>query len=110
MFKNLTKTYINEEKRTIVCKITTKSDFIYPYKTFIGKSKCDPEDEFNIEKGKKLAKLRAILKYDKDNLKNIRIEKTEYEKVLKQLIKKELELIDLIEKTKNKINILVNEN
>ena len=61
-------------------------------------------------KGKKLAKLRAILKYDKGNLKNIRIEKTECEKELKQLIKKELELIDLIEKTENKINILVNEN
>ena len=103
------KFYINEEKRTVVCKIISDCYTLYPYKTFVGKAKCDPEDKFDVEKGKKIAKLRAYTKYNKNELKDIRKEKAKIEKKFKDIIRKEVDIMDLIDNNINALDMLTNE-
>ena len=52
-------TYVNEEKGTVACVI--KVNGLLGYNKFVRKAKCLPEDKFDVELGKKLAKkiLRA---------------------------------------------------
>ncbi len=79
--KNIVKTEfkINEEKRTIVCILTTVDDFSFraakyglfseadwfTKKIYIGKAKCAPEDKWDESYGKKLAEYRASEKRKK---------------------------------------------
>ena len=56
--------YYHEENKTIVC--TT----LYKEKMVRGIAKCDPEDEFNLEIGKKLAYLRCRKKFARKKLKH----------------------------------------
>ena len=55
--------FVNEEKRTVVAKIT---DYVVgdEYVTVTGKSKCHPDDEWDVKKGTKLARIRAIKKFN----------------------------------------------
>ena len=69
--------YVSEEKKTVVAKIVgvaldIKCDLCklgyHDVPTviqdiFVGKSKCSPDDVFDIEKGKKIAFKRAYAKY-----------------------------------------------
>jgi len=75
---------INKEKRVVVCIITycryVASNRLYKYAshyeqdynkedikdTYIGIAKCSPEDEWDEEKGKRLALIRAKRKRSKD--------------------------------------------
>ena len=73
--------YIDEDKRTIVCKMTDcENDFMksvpdisltgYELKPFyIGKAKCHPDDTWDEEKGKQLALYRMLQKYYTTKLK-----------------------------------------
>ena len=63
-------THINEEKRTVVSVIKV-DDETGDYRKFTGKAKCAPEDNFDLETGKKLSLARAWLKYDEAELKEI---------------------------------------
>lgn len=67
-----TKFYINEEKRTVACKMSGYVNFPYhndgcnPFYTFnhivdtvVATAKCHPDDDFDIEKGKRIARARA---------------------------------------------------
>ncbi len=56
--------FINKEKKTVVAKVTifTLLGFTIEPKTIRAKAKCSPEDEFDVEKGKQLAKLRLNVK------------------------------------------------
>lgn len=70
--------YIDEDKRTIVCKMTDcENDFmksvpdislsgyeLKPY--YLGKAKCHPDDIWDEEKGKQLALYRMLQKYYTD--------------------------------------------
>ena len=47
------KFYYNKDEKTLICTI------LYKGKTIRGIAKCDPDDEFNIDTGKKLAYLRC---------------------------------------------------
>lgn len=38
---------------------------------YVGKARCHPDDEFSIEKGKKIAKKRCLRKYRKDFYKQV---------------------------------------
>ena len=52
---------VNEEKRTVVYSVLAHG------KLFVGKAKCGEGDKFDVEKGKTIAHMRAILaqrKYD----------------------------------------------
>jgi len=55
-----TKYYVNEAKRTVVCVISLDGE--YEIENFIGKAKCSPEDSWDEEKGKEIARLRAMIK------------------------------------------------
>lgn len=57
------KFYCNKEEKTIICAV------LYKGKTIRGIAKCDPEDEFNLELGKKLAYLRCRKKFLRKKLK-----------------------------------------
>ena len=41
------------------------------YKTFVGRAKCDPKDEFLTDKGRQMSKLRALAKFNKWELKEL---------------------------------------
>lgn len=56
--------YYNEENRTVVCTTLYKEQMVR------GISKCDPEDEFNVERGKKLAYLRCKAKFARKKFKH----------------------------------------
>lgn len=79
--------YVNEEKRTVACKLTVppnfvdtelgdillRNDFYSSYCSFddkqyeyIGVAKCHPEDTFEVDKGKRIAKLKALKKFNAD--------------------------------------------
>ena len=47
---------VNEEKRTVACKLVAHG------KNFFGIAKCLDTDKFDVEKGKVLAQMRATLK------------------------------------------------
>ena len=60
------KTYkyiVNEKKRTVVCllTVTKKDDGIENTELYRGIAKCNPDDTFDEEAGKTLARRRAIL-------------------------------------------------
>lgn len=75
-----TKFYVNEEKRTVVCIISTTNEVIdrlWKYDVYIhmglaeeceyiGIAKCAPEDIWNENYGRKLAEYRAMEKRRKD--------------------------------------------
>ena len=54
--------YYNEDKHSVVC--TT----VYKCKTIRAIAKCDPEDMFNLEVGKKIAYLRCKYKFARKKL------------------------------------------
>lgn len=84
--------FVNEEKKTVVCKMTVPEEYVFnevrnivekskflimgeymeylcmyglhPY--YKGISKCHPDDTFDIEKGKRIAKLRALMRFNDD--------------------------------------------
>jgi hypothetical protein len=60
-----TKYYINKDKGVVVCIITV--DGFYQDLTFVGKASCSPEDEFDENLGKRIANLRAHIKYHQAN-------------------------------------------
>lgn len=76
-------------------------------KTFKGIAKCDPQDEFNLEYGKKLARLRCLVKINKSDL----AMKKDWYKVLEQRIenairqcnKQQAKLIELEDELVNMI-------
>lgn len=54
--------YYHEENRTIVCTTLYKGQMVR------GIAKCNPDDEFNLEGGKKLAYLRCKAKFARKKL------------------------------------------
>lgn len=95
-----TKYYVNREKKTVVAVITDCKDDLCDYveshmkrdgnqmlwlsyasgggidklylrDKYVGTARCDDEDNFDEEKGKKLAVQRASLKYEDDRLKKM---------------------------------------
>lgn len=54
--------YYHEENRAIVCTTLYKGQMVR------GIAKCDPEDEFNLEAGKKFAYLRCKTKFARKKL------------------------------------------
>ena len=61
----MTKFFVNEDKKAVVCLITITRHKGLPNQTFIGKAKCSPSDTFDVEKGKDIAYVRALLKLKK---------------------------------------------
>ena len=59
--------YLNSEKKVIVAKMEVMT--LTGFKFFVGRSKCDPRDEFNVSYGTKLAVDRACGKYAQHELK-----------------------------------------
>lgn len=57
---------VNEEKRTVTCLLPGNLREVY-----VGISRCNPEDEWNEELGKELARKRAIVKQCQDELENL---------------------------------------
>lgn len=74
MAKSKVTYFINKEKKTVVAKVTifTLLGFDIVPKTIRAKAKCSPEDEFDVEKGKQLAKLRLNVKVAEFETKVIR--------------------------------------
>ena len=68
MAKDLTNVYVIDEEKGIITH-TTKAHGKY-YKG-IAKTNFEAGDTFDVEKGKRIAKLRAILKMKKDQIKGI---------------------------------------
>jgi hypothetical protein len=60
--KGTIKFIVNEEKRTVVCKLVAHG------KDFFGIAQCLDTDTFDVEKGKVLAQMRATLKQRKFDL------------------------------------------
>lgn len=69
--------YVNEEKKIVVCKISDCSgalicdmchkgwpptDEMIINDSFVGKAKCSSEDTFDVERGKRIARIRAYAK------------------------------------------------
>lgn len=78
--------FVNEEKKIVVCKLENCAGSLlcdlceqsYPHHpdliiadTFVGKAKCAPEDTFDVELGKKIARERAIAKLFRAKLKTL---------------------------------------
>ena len=61
---------IKEKKRLVTYTILT-SDGSY----FTGRAQCSPGDTFDVEKGKRIAKFRAIIALKKDQLASLRADK-----------------------------------
>ena len=55
--------YYHEENRTIVCTTTYKGQMVR------GIAKCDPDDDFDLDDGKKLAYLRCKTKFARKKIK-----------------------------------------
>ena len=61
---NMVEYYIDEDKRTVVAVLTIEeTGAIYK-----GKAKCDPNDKFNQEIGETLARMRALRKWKKSEV------------------------------------------
>lgn len=75
--------YIDEEKRTVVCKLRgsmfdvkenlffhcEQVDFMHNYwmkDCYVGKAKCSPEDKWDKDTGKRIALCRALVSYYDD--------------------------------------------
>lgn len=79
--------YVNKEKKTVVCKMTVPHNYMQNEvnniisrnqfeerflnwckgeRVFKGVSKCHPEDTFDENTGKRIAKLRAMIQFNKD--------------------------------------------
>lgn len=70
-----TKYFVNPEKKTVVCIITVQDEYFREIHRFEGKAKCSPEDTFNEEIGKEIARNRAFIKmkaYLRDYKKEVR--------------------------------------
>lgn len=92
-------TYVNEKEKTVVTvlKVWGLCDYYYEYKKFVGKSKCSPEDKFDIELGKKLSKTRAYQKYDEAKLRYLWKKRDNMQKILDEIdadIKRQEEILD----------------
>lgn len=85
--------FVNEEKKTVVCKMTVPEGYVYEevknilynngfygydleqvvtlsmYNSYKGISKCHPEDHFDEKIGKRIAKLRALMQFNDDKYK-----------------------------------------
>ena len=77
-----TKYYVNEEKKVVVCVLIVTDEILnklhkyglaeeyFPYESdvrkYTGVARCAPEDEFDVEYGKRLAEYRASYKRWKD--------------------------------------------
>ena len=90
--------YINEGKRTVICKLTTQQEFInklivIPSCTYTGKAKCALEDYWNVDKGKRIALIRALQKYYKDKQKILAESCSVFTKFLSQTTKHK-EIVD----------------
>lgn len=92
--------YVNEEKRTVVCKLSDTAEAVlddlvqngYMPSTpecyedgllkegFTGKAKCSDEDTFDAEKGKRIAYKRAMAKYNRSKQKVV-------DRILRQQLK-----------------------
>lgn len=94
MAKDLTNVYKIDEENGIV-KYTVKCKGFY----FTGKAKVNKEDgdEFDIEKGKRIAKLRAILKMKKAQL----VDLVEIQQWLNELLSNKEAIEEQIEVYKN---------
>ena len=91
MIVDLTHRYkVNEE--TGVVKYTVKAHGVYY--TGVAKTNFAEGDVFNLEKGKRIAKLRAILKMKRGLLK----EALEIQEFLNELVSKQEEVQELIQK------------
>ena len=98
---------VNEEKRTVVCIITVYKK--YCEGTFTGIAKCSPDDRFDETHGKLLAKRRAILKEQMEELKNIEYEYgfddvDYYLKKFKYLVNRKGQIVGNIKKLKREIS------
>ncbi len=111
MAKKVVKTYIDEDKKVVVTKIKVRDfcfdDFFMEERTYTGKAKCSPEDTFDVELGKKISLARAWMKYDVAKLKELQEINTMLNKDLMKNQKEIDKQIDLIDRTENKINELV---
>lgn len=58
-----TEYFVNEEKRTVVCKLSY-GDTYYKY-TITAKAVCSPDDLFDAEIGRRIADSRAHIAYHK---------------------------------------------
>ena len=77
--------FVNKEKKTVACVATDEDNLanceilniLHKYdieetgiltnwgnKEFVGVAKCHPEDEFDEEIGKRIAKLKALMKFN----------------------------------------------
>lgn len=73
-----TEYYVNDDKKTVVCVITVSSKYFDGMlQVFSAKSKCSPEDKFDVVKGKRIAESRAKAKAYKA-IRNIYNEGVEY--------------------------------
>lgn len=78
--------FVNTEKRIVVCKLYECAhelccdmchkgwplhDALIINDEFVGKAKCSPDDNFDIEKGKELAYKRALIKLCKAKAKTL---------------------------------------
>lgn len=60
--------FVNQEKRTVICKFTAKDKKGYNlYEDIIvyGKAKCSPEDQWNEDRGMAIAYSRAMINLKK---------------------------------------------
>lgn len=97
---------VNKEKHTVVCILTVDKPSCKG--TFAGIAKCEPQDTFDEEYGKLLAKRKAILKEQTEELFNIEWDwnYVGYEKIMKEakyLIKRKTQLKENIKKLKSEI-------
>ena len=67
---------IKEKKRLVTYSFVAKGNI------YTGRATCSPEDTFDVEKGKRIAKLRAILALKKDGLRELRTDLTIAQNVL----------------------------
>lgn len=94
--------FINEEKKTVICKLTNcynslqcdmcKAgwDFhpdLFLNDSYIGKAKCSDEDTFDVEFGKKLAYQRAVVKLNTAKTKVLRRFEQNYKDFMVMLLK-----------------------
>lgn len=106
------KTYVNEEKKTVVTIIemyvTVPGDEPVLFKKFIGKAKCMDEDKFDTQIGIKLSKDRAWIKYNDTCMKIIHREMGETDDFVNILGGKLLEYAHYNISARDEIKQLIN--
>lgn len=96
------KYYSNPKKGCTACKISCREG------EFIGKSKCCPDDKYDVEVGSEIAYKRALLKLKKEDLKELIYELNKAEAIVEKRKGNIVKIVETMDNIQREIADLCN--